>query len=47
MWAVDAYSDLSSLYGRSEEITLELITGSNSDIIRTRTSYCESSDFWL
>lgn len=36
MWATDAYLDLGSRYGRNEEITPELITGLNANVIKTR-----------
>ena len=36
MWATDAYTDLGPRYGRNEEVTPELITGSNASIIKTR-----------
>ena len=36
MWATDAYSAFGERYFRNEEIRQELITGSNSDIIKTR-----------
>ena len=36
MWATDAYASLGELYSRNEEITSSLITGFNSDVIKTR-----------
>lgn len=36
MWATDAYSAFGERYFRNEEIRPELITGANSDIIKTR-----------
>lgn len=36
MWATDAYTDLGSRYGRNEEIRPELITGTNSSVIKPR-----------
>ena len=36
MWATDAYNDYGVQYYRNEEIKPELITGKNSDIIKTR-----------
>ena len=36
MWATDAYNDFGAQYYRNEEIKPELITGRNSDIIKTR-----------
>ena len=36
MWATDAYNDFGVQYYRNEEIKAELITGRNSDIIKTR-----------
>lgn len=36
MWATDAYKERGKKYFRNEEITMDLITGSNSDVIKTR-----------
>lgn len=36
MWATNAYSPFGAQYGRNEEIGSELITGRNSDVIKTR-----------
>ena len=36
IWATDAYTGLGPRYGRSEQISPELITGPNSGIIKTR-----------
>lgn len=36
MWATDAHSTLGIKYERDEEITADLITGSNSGVIKTR-----------
>ena len=36
MWATDAHSVLGTKYERNEEITSELITGSNAGVIKTR-----------
>jgi len=36
MWATDAHSALGTKYERNEEITTDLITGSNAGVIKTR-----------
>ena len=36
MWATDAHSALGTKYERNEEITLDLITGENAGVIKTR-----------
>lgn len=36
MWATDAHSTLGTKYERNEEITIDLITGSNAGVIKTR-----------
>lgn len=36
MWATDAHSALGTKYERNEEITADLITGSNAGVIKTR-----------
>ena len=36
MWATNAYSSFGARYERNEAITSDLITGSNSDVIKTR-----------
>ncbi|MCM1237104.1 MAG: restriction endonuclease subunit M [Ruminococcus flavefaciens] len=36
MWATDAHNILGTKYGRNEEITADLITGSNAGVIKTR-----------
>ena len=36
LWATDAYKDCGPLYRRDREITQQLITGHNADVIKTR-----------
>lgn len=45
MWATDAYSAFGERYFRNEEIKPELITGANSDIIKTRARKAMEQQF--